>query len=159
MPACHLEKKICFLLIEISRHKSFSRTKITLRLKMSIDLSGPTKSNIALIFGAILGIVSSITCFGFVLKKLKINHVIKKLLLVATVQQSLWYAISLVSILAFSFFYVNCRNCTWITSVNFNDINYKVGSVGHFCLYHLFSVFTTWPVVSQVLYDWSHREQ
>ena len=62
---------------------------------MSVDLSGPTKSNIALIFGAILGIVSSIICFGFIFKKVKINPVIKKLLLVATVQQSLGYAIDL----------------------------------------------------------------
>ena len=104
-------KKNCFLLIEISRHKSFSRTKMTLRLKMSIDLSGPTKSNIALIFGAILGIVSSIICFGFIFKKLKINHVIKKLLLFATVQQSLGYGIFFGSILAIGFGIQNKVTC------------------------------------------------
>ena len=95
----------------VSRHKSFSRMKITLSSKMSVDLSGPTKSNIALIFGAILGIVSSIICFGFIFKKVKINPVIKKLLLVATVQQSLGYAISLVSILAFTHGIVNKVTC------------------------------------------------
>ena len=59
----------------------------------------------------ILGIVSSITCFGFIFKKLKINHVIKKLLLVVTVQQSLGYAISLVSILAIVHGIVNKLTC------------------------------------------------
>ena len=78
---------------------------------MSLDPSGRTKSNIALIFSAIIGIVSAITCFGFILKKLKINHVIKKLLLVATVQQSLGYAKSLVSILAFTHGIINKVTC------------------------------------------------
>merc|ERR1712203_595334 len=80
-------------------------------LKMPPDLSGPTKSNISMIFGAVLGIVSSITCFGFIFKKLKINHVIKKLLLVVTVQQLLGYAISLVPILAIAHGIVNKLTC------------------------------------------------
>ena len=78
---------------------------------MSLDLSGRTKSNIALIFSAIIGIASAITCLGFILKKLKINHVIKKLLLVATVQQSLGYGIFLGSILAIVFGIQNKVTC------------------------------------------------
>ena len=74
--------------------------KIPFSLKMSLDHSGHTKSDIALIFGAIIGIVCAVTCFGFIFKKLKINYVIKKLLLVATVQQSLGYGIFFGSILA-----------------------------------------------------------
>ena len=85
--------------------------KIPFILKMSLDRSGPTKSDIALIFGAIIGIVSAITCFGFIFKKLKINYVIKKLLLVATVQQSLGYGIFLGSILAIGFGIQNKVTC------------------------------------------------
>ena len=84
---------------------------------MSLDRSSPTKSDIALIFGAILGIVSAITCFGFIFKKLKINYVIKKLLLVATVQQSLGYGIFFGSILAIGFGIKNKVTCCFaITS-------------------------------------------
>ena len=98
--------------------KSFSRMKIPLSLKMSLDLSGRTISNIALIFGAILGIVSSITCFGFIFKKLKINHVIRKLLLFATLQQSLGYGIFFGSILAIGFGIQNKVTCFFgVTSI------------------------------------------
>ena len=85
--------------------------KIPFILKMSLDRSGPTKSDIALIFGAIIGIVSATTCFGFTFKKLKINHVIKKLLLVATVQQLLGYGIFFGSILAIWFGIQNKVTC------------------------------------------------
>ena len=85
--------------------------KIPFSLKMSLDHSGPTKSDIALIFGAIIGIVSAITCFGFTFKKLKINHVIKKLLLVATVQQSLGYGTFFGSVLAIGFGIQNKVTC------------------------------------------------
>ena len=78
---------------------------------MSLDLSGPTKSNIALVFGAIIGIVSAIACFRFIFKKLKINYVIKKLLLVATVQQLLGYGIFFCSILAIGFGIQNKVTC------------------------------------------------
>ena len=85
--------------------------KIPLSLKMSLDLSGRTKINIALTFGAIIGIVSTVTCFCFIIKKLKINHVIKKLLLFATVQQSLGYGIFFGSVLAMGFGIKNKVTC------------------------------------------------
>ena len=78
---------------------------------MSLDRSGPTKSDIALIFGAIIGIVCAGTCFAFIFKKLKINYVIKKLLLVATVQQLIGYGIFFGSILAIGFGIKNKVTC------------------------------------------------
>ena len=78
---------------------------------MSLDRSSRTKSDIALIFGAIIGIVCAITCFGFIFKKLKINYVIKKLLLVATVQQLLGYGIFFGSVVAIGFGIRNKVTC------------------------------------------------
>ena len=92
--------------------------EIPLSLKMPLDLSGPTKSNIALTFGAIIGIVSAGTCFCFIFKKLKINYVIKKLLLVTTVQQLLGYGIFFASILAIGFGIQNKVTCFFaVTSI------------------------------------------
>ena len=97
---------------------------------MSLDHSGPTKSDIALIFGAIIGIVCAVTCFGFIFKKLKINYVIKKLLLVATVQQSLGYGIFFGSILAIGFGIQNKVTCFFaVTSTLPADL---FGVIGHF---------------------------
>ena len=67
------------------------------------DFTGVTKINIGLQCSGILGIVSAIGCFAFIKLKLDINHIIKKLLLFAAVQQAffsgtfLWSIISLTS--------------------------------------------------------------
>ena len=53
-----------------------------------------------LLFGAALGITSSTGSFYFIIKKLKINDVIKKLLLFASIQQFLGYGIFFGSILS-----------------------------------------------------------
>ena len=50
-------------------------------------------------FGAALGITSSICCFYFIVKKLQINHVIRVLLLFASVQQFFGYVTFLSSII------------------------------------------------------------
>ena len=49
-------------------------------------------------FGASLGILSSVCCFYFIVRKLKINQVIKSLLLFAIVQQFVGYGIFFVSL-------------------------------------------------------------
>ena len=50
-------------------------------------------------FGAAIGITTSICCFYFITKKLRINRVIRILLLFASVQQFLGYVIFLGSII------------------------------------------------------------
>ena len=52
------------------------------------------------IVGAVLGITSSVVCFYFIAKKLKINHVIKKLLLFTSIQQIFGYGMLLGSTIA-----------------------------------------------------------
>ena len=52
------------------------------------------------IVGASLGIASSTACFCFIAKKLKINHVIRKLLLFGSVQQIFGYGMLLGSTIA-----------------------------------------------------------
>ena len=47
----------------------------------------------SLMFGASLGILSSVCCFYFIVKKLQINQVLKSLLLFASVQQFVGYGI------------------------------------------------------------------
>ena len=49
----------------------------------------------------ILGITTALACFGFILVKLKINHVIKKLLLFVTIQQAIGYATFLCSLILY----------------------------------------------------------
>ena len=50
-------------------------------------------------FGATLGILSSVCCFYFILKKLKINHVIRLLLIYVSIQQFLGYITFLCSMI------------------------------------------------------------
>ena len=50
-------------------------------------------------FGAVIGITTSICCFYFITKKLRINRVIRVLLLFASVQQFFGYVIFLISII------------------------------------------------------------
>ena len=59
--------------------------------------------NYSLLLSATIGIISSACCFYFVLKKLKINHIIKKLLLFASIQQCLGYGILFSSMMLFIF--------------------------------------------------------
>ena len=54
---------------------------------------------IAFISGGILGIASSIACFAFIFIRLQINHVIRKLLLFAAVQQAIGYGTLLCSVI------------------------------------------------------------
>jgi hypothetical protein len=54
-----------------------------------------------LIATGILGITTALACFGFILVKLKINHVIKKLLFFVTIQQAIGYATFLCSVILF----------------------------------------------------------
>ena len=53
----------------------------------------------AFISTGILGIVSSISCFAFIVFRLQINHVIRRLLLFATVQQAIGYGMALCSLI------------------------------------------------------------
>ena len=54
-----------------------------------------------LIATGILGVTTALACFGFIIVKLKINHIIKKLLLFATIQQAIGYAIFLCSVILY----------------------------------------------------------
>jgi hypothetical protein len=54
---------------------------------------------IAFFCAGILGIVSSIACFAFIVIRLQINHVIRRLLLFATVQQAIGYGMALCSVI------------------------------------------------------------
>ena len=54
-----------------------------------------------LIATGILGITTALACFGFIFLKLKINHIIKKLLLFATIQQAIGYATFLCSLILY----------------------------------------------------------
>ena len=54
---------------------------------------------IAFLCGGILGIVSSIACFAFIFIQLQINHVIRKLLLFAAVQQAIGYGTILCTVI------------------------------------------------------------
>ena len=55
--------------------------------------------SIAFICAGVLGIVSSIACFAFIVIRLQINHVIKKLLIFATVQQAIGYGTAICSVI------------------------------------------------------------
>ena len=57
-----------------------------------------------LVATGILGIISALACFGFIFVKMKINHVIKKLLLFATIQQAIGYSTFLCSVILFTHF-------------------------------------------------------
>ena len=54
-----------------------------------------------LIVTGILGVTTALACFGFIFVKLKINHIIKKLLLFATIQQAIGYATFLCSVILY----------------------------------------------------------
>ena len=54
-----------------------------------------------LIATGILGITTALGSYGFILVKLKINHVIKKLLLFVTIQQAIGYATFLCSLILY----------------------------------------------------------
>ena len=66
---------------------------------------------IAFLCGGILGIVSSIACFAFIFVRLQINHVIKKLLLFAVVQQAIGYGTVLCSVILGIFGFTNIVTC------------------------------------------------
>ena len=55
--------------------------------------------SIAFICTGMIGMVSSISCFSFILIRLQINHVIKRLLLFAMVQQAIGYGTALCSVI------------------------------------------------------------
>ena len=54
-----------------------------------------------LIATGILGITTALGSYGFILVKLKINHVIKKLLFFVTIQQAIGYATFLCSVILY----------------------------------------------------------
>ena len=64
-----------------------------------------------LLVGSFIGIISSIYCLYFIVKKLKINHIIKKLLMVACVEQFLGYVIVFCSVVLFIFEIKNKVTC------------------------------------------------
>ena len=59
----------------------------------------------------ILGIISALSCFGFIFLKMKINHVLKKLLLFATIQQAIGYSTFLCSLILFGYGFGNKLTC------------------------------------------------
>ena len=64
-----------------------------------------------LIATGILGIISALACFGFIFFKMKINHVLKKLLLFATIQQAIGYSTFLCSVILFGYGFGNKLTC------------------------------------------------
>ena len=65
----------------------------------------------SLIATGILGIISALLCFGFIFFKMKINHVLKKLLLFATIQQAIGYSTFLCSLILFGYGFGNKLTC------------------------------------------------
>ena len=66
----------------------------------------------------ILAIMSALACFYFIFVKLKINHIIKKLLIFATVQQAIGFGIFVTSIISHASGFKNKLTCFLaITSV------------------------------------------
>ena len=66
----------------------------------------------------ILAIISALTCFYLVFVKLKINHIIKKLLIFANVQQVIGFGIFVTSIISHASGFKNKLTCVLaITSV------------------------------------------
>ena len=75
------------------------------------DFNGVSKFKITLQCCGILGILSAIGCFAFIVKKLKINHVIRKILLFATVQQAFFYSTFLCSMISMAAGFQNKLTC------------------------------------------------
>ena len=73
----------------------------------------PSDDTLKILFqcGGILGIASAIGCFAFIAKKLEINHVIKKLLLFATVQQAFFSGTFLCATISIYFDLQNKLTC------------------------------------------------
>ena len=96
---------------------------MVISLKMMVESSTPSDGglyNYSLLLSATIGIISSACCFYFVLKKLKINHIIKKLLLFASIQQCLGYGILFSSMMLFIFKIKNKVTCT-LAFVSFGE--------------------------------------
>ena len=76
-------------------------------------MKAPYDTGVSILFksGGILGIASAIGCFTFIAKKLEINHVIKKLLLFATVQQAFFSSTFLCAIISMDFDLRNKLTC------------------------------------------------
>ena len=66
---------------------------------MEVVSTIPTVIDKVILCIVIIAIVSSLICFSFIYSKLKINHVIKKLLLFGTAQQAVGYGILSCSII------------------------------------------------------------
>ena len=60
---------------------------------------GPTATDIAILTIVLISIVSSVSCFAFIYFKLKINKIIKNLLLFGTAQQVVGYGVLFLSII------------------------------------------------------------
>ena len=73
-------------------------------------------AKIFILCGGILGFVLSIACYAFAYLKLKINPVIKKILLFAAIQQAIAYAIGVSSTIAIMLGYKNRITCYLIGS-------------------------------------------
>ena len=69
-----------------------------------------------LLFGAFLGIISSLCCFYFIVKKLKINQIIKKLLIFASIQQAFGYGILFSSVMLAIYQIKNKLTCALATA-------------------------------------------
>ena len=59
----------------------------------------------------ILVIISALACFLFIFRRLKINHIIKKILLLATGQQVIGFGIFVSSIVSFASGFKNVLTC------------------------------------------------
>ena len=59
----------------------------------------------------ILAIISALACFYFIFVKLKINHIIKKLLIFANVQQAIGFGIFVTSIISHASGFKNKLTC------------------------------------------------
>ena len=59
----------------------------------------------------ILVVILALTCFAFIFRQLQIHHVIKKMLLFATVQQAIGYGIFVCSMVLFVYGLKNILTC------------------------------------------------
>ena len=95
----------------------------------------------------ILVIMSALACFYFIFVKLKINHIIKKLLIFATVQQAIGFGIFVTSIISHASGFKNKLTCFLaITSIRASLIGNQASiSAISIIRYSLAGCVKPWP--------------
>ena len=94
--------------IQVQLEQILSRDSLS-NLSMKIN-------RVFMVCGGLLGILSAILCFFFIYFKLKINHIIKKILFFAVVQQVIGYIVSVTSLILVLNGFINKFNCSLLAT-------------------------------------------